>query len=183
MKPDTLEYEGFVVARYRRLVRAAVLLGCSRQDAEDVTQDTLIKCYTSWARVSSADDPDAYVYRILVNGITRGRRRKWRGELPFERLPEPDPAADLATGVSVGHTVRAALARLAREQRQVLVLRYFVDLTEAQIAGVLGIAQGTVKSRAARAIAALSDDVSLSDLLAKPPQPACQESTVHEEDR
>lgn len=183
MKPDDQEYEGFVVARYRRLVRAAVLFGCSRQDAEDAAQDTLIRCYTAWSRVRSADDPDAYVYRILVNGITRGRRRKWRGELPYQRVPEPDPADDVATGVSVGHTVREALARLGREQRQVLVLRYFVDLTESQIADVLGIAQGTVKSRAARAIAALSNDVSLSDLLATPAEPAGQEPTIHEEDR
>ncbi len=183
MKPDHLEYEGFVVARYRTLVRAAVLLGCNRPDAEDAAQDALVRCYTAWARVRSADDPDAYVYRILVNGITRGRRRRWRGELPYQQVPEPDPADDLATGVTVGHTVRTALARLGREQRQVLVLRYFADLTEAQIAGVLGIAHGTVKSRAARAIAALAEDPSLSQLLEMPPHPAHQESTRHEEDR
>ncbi len=183
MKPADSEYEGFVVARYRTLVRAAVLLGCSRQDAEDAAQDALVRCYTAWAHVQSADDPDAYVYRILVNGISRGRRRKWRGELPYERVPEPGPADDIAGVVTVGHTVRTALAALGREQRQVLVLRYFADLTEAQIASVLGIAQGTVKSRAARAIAALSEDASLGQLLEMPTEPAHQESTSHEEDR
>ena len=74
---------------------------------------------------------------------------------------------DPATTVSLSHSIRAALARLGPERRQVLVLRYFADLTEAQIATVLGIAPGTVKSRAARAIAALSEDESLGDLIAR----------------
>jgi RNA polymerase sigma-70 factor (sigma-E family) len=160
------DYLGFVVARYPTLVRAAVLFGCRRQDAEDAVQDALVRCYAAWPRVSAAHDRDAYVYRVLVNGISRGWRRKWRGETPFPELPEPDPVEDVAVGVSLGRTVQVALARLGREQRQVLVLRYFADLTEAQIATVLGIAPGTVKSRAARAIAALSEDESLTGLLA-----------------
>lgn len=183
MKPDDLEYEGFVVARYRTLVRAAVLFGCSRQDAEDAAQDTLIRCYTAWGRVAASDDPDAYVYRILVNGISRGRRRSWRGETPYEQVPESGAVGDLANEISVEQTVRAALARLGREQRQVLVLRYFVDLTESQIADVLGIARGTVKSRASRAIAALSEDGSLNELLPTTHQSGNQDSLPHEEDR
>ncbi|MGI8434811.1 MAG: SigE family RNA polymerase sigma factor [Nocardioidaceae bacterium] len=168
MRRDDEEYKGFVVARYRTLVRAAVLFGCSSQDAEDAVQDALIKCYAAWPRVSAANDPDAYVYRVLVNGITRGWRRKWRGEAPHGEVPEPAPVDDPAVAVTVSHTVRAALARLELEQRQVLVLRYFADLTENQIAAILGIAQGTVKSRASRAIASLSTDTSLSELLFAP---------------
>lgn len=183
MKPGDREYEGFVVARYRTLVRAAVLFGCSRHDAEDAVQDTLIRCYTSWSRVAAANDPDAYVYRMLINGISRGRRRRWRGETPYQQMPEPDGEGDLANDVSMGQTVRAALARLGREQRQVLVLRYFADLTESQIADVLGIAPGTVKSRASRAIAALSEDGSLTGLLPTARQPGQQDSMPHKEDR
>ena len=164
MPADQAEYEGFVATRYRTLVRAAVLLGCSRPDAEDAAQDALIRCYTAWSRVRSADDPDAYVYRVLVNGITRGRRRKWWGEKPTADLPEPPPADDLATRVSTSRSVMDALARLRPEHREVLVLRYYADLTEHQTAQVLGIAHGTVKSRASRAIAALSQDRSLADL-------------------
>jgi RNA polymerase sigma-70 factor (sigma-E family) len=170
VKPDDDEYEGFVVTRYRTLVRAAVLLGCSRHDAEDAAQDTLIRCFCSWSRVSNADDPDAYVFRILLNGISRGRRRKWHGETAYGRLPEPDPADDLAGEVSLSQTVQTALSRLRREQREVVVLRYFADFSEARIAQVLGIAQGTVKSRASRAIAALGEDVSLRALLPNPDQ-------------
>ena len=67
----------------------------------------------------------------------------------------------------MSHSIRQSLERLGHEQRQVLVLRYFADLTEAQIATVLRIAPGTVKSRASRALAALSEDTSLSDLIAR----------------
>jgi RNA polymerase sigma-70 factor (sigma-E family) len=167
VKPDEDDYQAFVDARYARLVRAAILFGCSAQDAEDAVQEALIRCYGAWGRVSTADDRDAYVYRVLVNGITRSRRRRWRGEIPYQELPEPAPTDDPATAVSLSQSIRASLGRLGQEQRQVLVLRYFADLTEAQIATVLGIAPGTVKSRASRAIAALSEDPSLSDLVTR----------------
>lgn len=167
MKPDDDDYLGFVAARYPHLVRAAVLLGCRRHDAEDAVQDALVRCYGSWGRVSAADDRDAYVYRVLVNGIVRGRRRKWRGEIPHGDLPEPAPTGDPADEVSTSHSIRASLDRLGVEQRQVLVLRYFADLSEAQIAAVLGVAPGTVKSRASRAIAALSADPELRALVSR----------------
>jgi RNA polymerase sigma-70 factor (sigma-E family) len=165
---DDEEYKRYVVARYRTLVRAAVLFGCRRQDAEDAVQDALVSCYRAWPRVQAAGDMDAYVYRILVNGIARGWRRRWHGEQPYDEVPEPDPLDDPASGISVSQAVRASLRRLGQEQRQVLVLRYFADLTEAQIADVLGVAPGTVKSRSSRAIAALSRDASLGELSAIP---------------
>jgi RNA polymerase sigma-70 factor (sigma-E family) len=167
VKPDEDDYRAFVDARYARLVRAAILFGSGEQDAEDAVQDALIRCYGAWARVSAADDRDAYVYRVLINGIARSRRRRWHGEIPYQQVPEPPPTDDPATKMSLSHSVRASLERLGHEQRQVLVLRYFADLTEAQIAAVLRIAPGTVKSRASRAIAALSEDESLSDLIAR----------------
>ena len=173
MKPDEDDYRSFVEARYARLVRAAILFGAREQDAEDAVQDALVRCYGAWGRVSAADDRDAYVYRVLVNGIARSRRRKWRGEIPYQELPEPPPTDDPATKVSLSHSIRGSLERLSDEQRQVLVLRYFADLTETQIATVLGIAPGTVKSRASRAIATLSEDTSLSGLIAR----------THEENR
>ena len=170
MKPDDDDYVAFVDARYARLVRAAVLLGCGRAEAEDAVQDALLRCYGAWARVSAADDRDAYVYRVLVNGIARARRRRWRGEVPHGDVPEPPPTGDPAADVSLGQSVRASLDRLAVEQRQVLVLRYFADLSEAQIATVLGIAPGTVKSRASRAIAVLAEDPSLTALVTRTPE-------------
>jgi RNA polymerase sigma-70 factor (sigma-E family) len=170
---DDEEYRSFVVARYRTLVRAAVLLGCSPHDAEDAAQEALVRCYVAWARVRAADDPEAYVYRVLVNGVRRARRRRWWGEIPSEVLPESPAQDDVAAAVVVSHPLRRSLARLPLRQRQVLVLRYYADLSEHQIADALGIAPGTVKSRASRAIAALSHDESLGEVLFTP----------HEEDR
>ena len=156
------EFTAFVRARYQTLVRSAVLLGCPAPDAEDAVQTALARCYSAWSRVRRADDPEAYAYRVLVNGLARNWRRRWRGEIPHPDLPEPagpgrggDPAVVVA-----GRTdVRAALARLAVEHRRVLVLRYFADLTERQVAAVLDIPLGTVKSRTARAIAALEHHI------------------------
>jgi RNA polymerase sigma-70 factor (sigma-E family) len=155
------DYRGFVQARYGPLVRTAMLMGCSRQDAEDAAQDALARCYGSWARVRAADDPEAYAYRVLVNGLARARRRRWRGEVPHADPPEPAAGAGLETAVLQRATVRAALARLSREHREVLVLRFFADLTESRTAAVLGIPAGTVKSRTARALAQLATDPTL----------------------
>lgn len=71
------EFGEYVAARWTRLVRAAVLLGCSRPEAEDVTQTALTRCPVKWSKVQRADDRDTYVYRILVNTFTDSRRRRW----------------------------------------------------------------------------------------------------------
>jgi RNA polymerase sigma-70 factor (sigma-E family) len=165
MARDDEDFSAFIVARYGTLVRSAVLLGCSRQEAEDAVQDALLRCYRSWARVKRAQDPDAYVYRVLVNGIFGGWRRRWRHEIPVGELPEPAAGEDIARDVLMRHGVRTGLLSLGVQHRQVLVLRYFVDLTEAQVAEVLGIPRGTVKSRASRAIAQLAQDSSLAELV------------------
>lgn len=150
-----MEFEEYVVARRVALVRSAVLLGCPPGDAEDVVQTALLKCYRSWRRVQRADRPDAYVYRVLVNTLRDARARRWHGELPTEVLPDaavdgPDPTTGIA--------VRRALAAMSLQHREVLVLRYYVDLSEREAAAALGIAVGTVKSRTARALAALAAD-------------------------
>lgn len=155
-------YRSFVEARYGPLVRAAVLLGCSFADAEDAAQDALTRCYGTWARVRAAEDPEAYAYRVLVNGIRRGWRRRWRGEVPHDELPEPPVVARDETAILQRHTVSTALGRLSREHRQVIVLRYFADLSESRTATVLGIPPGTVKSRTARALVQLAADTTLA---------------------
>lgn len=152
-----VEFDDFVAARRAALVRSVVLLGCPERDAEDVVQTALLRCFRHWRRVQRADRPDAYVYRVVVNALHDAQARRWRGETPTADLPEvvidPDHAAGLA--------VRAALARMRRDQREVLVLRYYADLSESDIASVLGVAPGTVKSRAARALTTLAADKSL----------------------
>jgi RNA polymerase sigma-70 factor (sigma-E family) len=176
------EFRRFAHARFKPMVRAAVLLGCSPVEAEDAAQDALVRCFVAWRRVSTADDPGAYAYRVLVNGIRRGRRRRWRGELPHAVLPEGPPEADPGDGVSLGLTVRAALARLPAGQRDVVVLRYFADLSETATSQALHVSKGTVKSRASRALAALSHDPALASLAA-PRTQGTQDTQDTQEDR
>jgi RNA polymerase sigma-70 factor (sigma-E family) len=155
------EFGEYVAARWPRLVRAAVLLGCTPHEAEDVVQTALTRCLVKWSKVQHADDRDAYVHRILVNTFIDQRRRLWRREVPTGHLPEGEvPDATTATVDAVG--LDRALAALGRDQRIAIVLRYYLDLTEAQMASVLGVAPGTVKSRVSRALTALGADPNLT---------------------
>ncbi len=147
-----MEFDEYVAARRTALVRAVVLMGSPLADAEDIVQIALTKCYRHWSKVQRASSPDAYVYRILVTTRASAWRRRWRGELPTEELPDEAVEADLTTGIAV----RQALAAMPAVQRDVLVLRYYADLPEREIADILRIAPGTVKSRAARGLVALA---------------------------
>ena len=158
------DYAAYVNARWAGLVRAAALLGCSRADAEDLAQATLVRCYVCWSKVTGAADRDAYVYRMLVNSLRSSRRRRWWSERPTAELPNtPDPTDDFGRA-DLTDSVHRALAELGEDSRAVVVLRYYADLTERQTADVLGIAIGTVKSRMSRALAQLATDPHLSDL-------------------
>ena len=156
------EYAEYVASHWRDLVRAAVFLGAAPHEAEDLAQTTLVRCYAKWDRVSGAANRDAYVYRMLLNCLRDARRsRWWRSRVDRE----PDEAvADDTEAVAVADAVHRALASLTKANRDVVVLRYFVQLTEAQTAEVLGIAPGTVKSRLSRALARLAASNHLVDL-------------------
>lgn len=157
------EFAEYAGSRWLLLARSAVLLGANHHEAEDLAQATLLKCYTAWSRVSAATHPDAYVMKMLLHEFTRSRRRRWWGERPSARLREsavPDRTAE----VDGADAVARALDRLGRGQREVVVLRYFAHLTEAQIAEALDIAVGTVKSRLSRAHRQLADDPELQQL-------------------
>jgi len=156
--PSGLDLASYAALRRPTMVRAAVLLGCEPSLAEDLVQATLVKVTRHWKRISRASEPDAYVYRMLVNAFRDSRARRWVGEVPTGTLPEADVAdVDLAAGLAV----RRALATLSREHREVLVLRFFADLTERDTAAVLDVPLGTVKSQTARALQALAADPAL----------------------
>lgn len=157
---ESLAFDSYVQARWARLVRSAVLLGADVHSAEDLVQTALARCYLKWSRVTAANDPDAYVHRVLINTVNAAHRRRWRAERPTASPPDVG-VSDPADSVGSMHALLAALRRLPSGQREVLVLRYYGDLTEAQIAGILGVAVGTVKSRCARALEALANDSSL----------------------
>lgn len=152
---DHAGYPEFAQAHWQRLVRLAVSLGVGHHEAEDLAQVTLLKTYVAWRRVRSADDPDAYVARILLNALREGRRRGVRRERPAEHVPD-SATPDHADQVGAAVAVHDALASLSDDQRVVVALRYFADLTIPQIATALDLPPGTVKSRLSRAMAALA---------------------------
>jgi RNA polymerase sigma-70 factor (sigma-E family) len=165
--PVVAEFSEYVSLRWARLVRSAVLLGCSPPEAEDVVQAALTRCLVSWAKVRRADDRDAYVHRVLINPFTSSRRRRWTGELPVAATPER-LTDDETASYDDADAVRRSLARLSPDQRTAVVLRYYAHLSEQQMANVLGVAPGTVKSRLSRALKLLADDPHLSDLRGAP---------------
>lgn len=163
MDPDVdADYTTYVRARWDALVRSAVLLGCSRAEAEDIVQTTLVRCYSGWAKVQSADVPDAYVCRTLVNCLAKSRRRRWSAEIPTKALPDRS-VDDPADAVAQRASVLAALSALTDAQRAAVVLRYFADLSERQVADALGIPAGTVKSRLSRGLEKLGQHLGEAD--------------------
>lgn len=161
------EFSEYVAARWPRLVRSAVLLGCSPAEAEDVVQTALMRCLVDWRKVERADDRDAYVHRILVNTFTSSRRRHWTREHATARMPET-PSHDHTVAIDTADAVLRSLDRLNRDQRTAVVLRYYAHLSEQQMAAVLGVATGTVKSRLSRALKVLAEDPHLAELRGTP---------------
>jgi RNA polymerase sigma-70 factor (sigma-E family) len=152
-------FDEFVAARSRALLRTAYLLTRDHALAEDLLQTALTKAWFAWRRIKG--NPEPYVRRILVNTYASWWRRKWNGEHPTDDLPEP-PGAVVAVGADEPTDLWAAMARLPRRQRAVVVLRYFEDLTEAQTAEALGCSVGTVKSQTSKALAKLRIDPALA---------------------
>lgn len=149
---DDEGFERFVLSAYPALMRRAFLLVGDHGHAEDLVQGALTTAYVRWRRVR---EPHAYLRTVMTRSAIGWRTRRWRGEYPTDPVPDrPDPADALAD-VDVADAVRRALMGLPAPQRAVVVLRYFEDCSEAEIAGILGCSAGTVKSRAARALASL----------------------------
>ncbi len=151
------EFHRFATDSSRRLLTTAGLLTQDRHQAEDLLQTTLLKTWRAWDDIHS--HPEAFARRTMVNTYVSWWRRRWNGEEPTEHLPDGSTPEVDSTG---SLDLRAALARLPRRQRAVVVLRYYEDLTEAQTADVLGCSVGTVKSQASKALAKLGVDPALS---------------------
>jgi RNA polymerase sigma-70 factor (sigma-E family) len=149
---------------YLRLVRLGVLLlGGDVGRAEEVVQDAFVEVHRRWDRIEGAAVP-AYLRQTVVNRCRSTRRHLRVVDRNRPEAPGPAPAADepVLAG-ALRHDVLDALAGLPRRQREVLVLRYYLDLSEREIAETLQISQGSVKSHASRATAALR--TALSGLL------------------
>jgi RNA polymerase sigma-70 factor (sigma-E family) len=136
------------------LLRTAYLLTGDRHLAEDLLQAALTKTYLRWGSLRDDGAAEAYVRRVMVTTYTRWWQRKWNGERPTAELPEVELLDPYAAADDREH-VRRLLASLPRRQRAVIVLRFYEDLPEKEIAETLGISPGTVKSTASAAMAKL----------------------------
>ncbi|MEV4491804.1 SigE family RNA polymerase sigma factor [Micromonospora coxensis] len=150
---DDAEFREFVEARYAELLRTAYLLTGSRDAAQDLVHDALLKVMRHWRRI---DEPIAYVRRAMVNERTSRWRRIGLRELLTSAVPDR-AGPDSADAVVARDELLAALDRLPARMRTVLVLRYWEDLPEAEVAQAMGCSVGTVKSQAARGLARLRD--------------------------
>ncbi|WP_323747547.1 SigE family RNA polymerase sigma factor [Catenulispora rubra] len=147
------DFTAFVAANGGRLIHIAELLSGEPHRAADLAQAALEKAYPRWNRIRS-DNPMAYIRTILVNQHKTWWRR-YRDREQLGNVPERATAYDFAHEHSQRMVVLDALAKLTKRERQVVVLRYYADLSEAQTAAELGISQGTVKSTMHRALARL----------------------------
>jgi RNA polymerase sigma-70 factor (sigma-E family) len=152
---DRQDFDDFVRGRSRPLLQAAWLLTGDWQQAEDLLQTSLVKVYLSWGRIRRSGNAEAYARRVLVTTYVTGRRRRWRAEVATATLPDHVVAADDFAAVDLRRAVTDALQQLPRRQRAVVVLRYYCDLSERDVAEALGCSEGTVKSQAAKGLAAL----------------------------
>lgn len=157
---EPMTFEEWVLSRQRGLLRTAWLLTGDAAAAEDLVQTVLLRCWPRWRRIADGGQADAYVRRALTRTYISGRRRRWRDEVPTAAPPDLT-SADRTGERDDRATLTAALGRLPRGQRAVLVLRFADDLSEAQTAAALGCSTGTVKSQSARALKALRADATL----------------------
>jgi RNA polymerase sigma-70 factor (sigma-E family) len=147
------EYVEYVRGRIPALRRVAYALCGDEHRADDVVQQAITKLYVHWERARTASNLHKYTHTLLVRVFLDERRLHWSRVRLFGSLPEPPPVEP--EGVEDRHLLRAALARLPRRQRAVLVLRFLCDLPVDEVAEVLGCSAGTVKSQTSHGLASL----------------------------
>ncbi len=147
-------YTEFVHAQWAALYRTAFLLTGDHQRAEDIVQTALMKLYLAWPRVASMSHPAAYARTMVVNQLTSWWRLRTNSERPTSnRTEQALPAFD--EGLVEARALWTQVLALPPRQRAVIVLRYYEDRSEAEIAEILGISAGSVKTHAHHAMATL----------------------------
>ena len=152
IRRDDGSFDEFMRLSSPRLLRLAWLLTGGASTAEDLVQETLERVYVAWPRIEPGGTHN-YARRILINLHTDSHRRRWR-ETTTAEIPElgrPDRSED----VTLADQLTAALAQLPVRERQCVVLRHHVDLSERDVADALNISTGTVKSSTSRGLARL----------------------------
>ncbi|MDI2131463.1 SigE family RNA polymerase sigma factor [Yinghuangia seranimata] len=150
------DFAEFARARWTPLMRLARTLALDEARAEDLVQEALIRMWRVWPRVR-LEHPDAYARRTLVNVAMSWRRRKWWGETAVAYIADRprDAVEGPAAATADRDLLRRAVAQLPYKQRIVVLLRYVEDLSEQQVAELMGCSAGTVKSQASRGLARL----------------------------
>jgi RNA polymerase sigma-70 factor (sigma-E family) len=159
--PEAAEgFHEYVSSRTPALLRTAYLLTGNTADAEDLVQSALAKTYLAWNRIEDQAALDGYVRRAMVNTHISWWRRRRLEEYPTDVMPD-QAVADPAITSDLQESLRRAIDRLPERMRAAVVLRYLEDMTEPEVAEVLGVSLGTVKSTVSRAVAKLREDADL----------------------
>lgn len=151
-------FDQFAADRIDRLLRFATALTCDPHLAQDVVQEVLVRVQGKWARIGPLQGRDQYVRRMIINEYLSWRRRKAAKTVAATHSTLDalgTPVADPATGYAERDAMRTNIAKLPRRQRAALLLRYYEDRTDAEIAELLGCSVGTVRSHISRAISTL----------------------------
>ena len=160
---DDRGFREYVTSRSRSLLRTAYVLTGNRADAEDLVQAALAKTFLAWDRIEDSGALDGYVRKAMVNTHISWWRRRRLDEYPTDEVPDRavvDDAGD-AGDSDLQDTLRRAIDRLPQRMRAAVMLRYYEDMTEAEVADALGVSLGTVKSTVSRAVAKLRIDAEL----------------------
>ena len=155
------DFDSWVAARGPALLRLAYVLTGNGTDAEDVVQDALSRALPRWTRISTVDDPDAYVRRMVVNAHVSRWRKVRRREVPVEVVH--DRPAPPGMGAEDRDRLWRACRALPTDQRTAVVLRFYEDLDYAEIAALTGVREGSVRSRVSRGIAAMRHELGEDD--------------------
>lgn len=145
------EFEEFVVARFPQLRRVSYLIVWDWQQAEDIVQSALMKVYAAWPRLERHGSLEAYTRRAVINASISWARKPKR-EVVTANVPEITASADV---VDLDHDLRDALKRITPAQAAIIALRFVDDMSVAEVAALLDIAEGTVKSQSSRGLTKL----------------------------
>lgn len=154
---DTDAFTSFVRQHTSALLGTAYLLTGDFAAAEELVQETLVHLYPKWDKVSAADAPLAYVRRSLINCFVNQRRRPASREYAMEAVPDHGVPDLAAARLADRDEIWTLMRDLPERQRAALVLRYFHDLPDEQIAGALSCRAGTVRSLISRGLAAMRE--------------------------
>ena len=156
-RPAEVDFAAFVVAQSNSLHRTAYLLTGDRDRAQDAVQTALLRIYQAWSRRDSWENPEGYAHQVVTRVVLSSARRRWWGELPTAELPED---TERGTGTPIQavderDALRRALLTLPVKQRSAVVLRYYLDMPEAEVAAAMQCPIGSVKSLTSRGLQAL----------------------------